>query len=113
MTGWRTWIAVVAGLVLTGGATGPSLVSAQQTEMQAQDFGGVRQRGEAPEHRPCLPRSGRRLGVRLLFPWHCQRAERREQRPALCRDWLQAARECRAAHLARHYPRHLEQLPVR
>ena len=52
MTGWRTWIAVVAGLVLTGGATGPSLVSAQQTEMRAQASGA-----SASEEKP--PNTGR------------------------------------------------------
>ena len=36
MTGWRTWIAAVAALVLTGGVVGPSLASAQQTDTQAQ-----------------------------------------------------------------------------
>jgi hypothetical protein len=36
MTGWRTWIAAVAGLILTGGVAGPSLASAQQTDRQAQ-----------------------------------------------------------------------------
>jgi hypothetical protein len=36
MTGWRTWIAAVAALVLTGGIAGPSLASAQQTDREAQ-----------------------------------------------------------------------------
>jgi hypothetical protein len=36
MTGWRTWIAAVAALVLTGGVVGPSPASAQQTDTQAQ-----------------------------------------------------------------------------
>ena len=52
MTGWRTWIAVVAGLVLTGGAMGPSLASAQQTEMRAQASGA-----SASEEKP--PNTGR------------------------------------------------------
>jgi hypothetical protein len=52
MTGWRTWTAVVAGLVLTGGAVGLSLASAQQTEMRAQASGT-----SASEEKP--PNTGR------------------------------------------------------
>jgi hypothetical protein len=36
MTGWRQWIAVVAGLVLTGGVLNPSRASAQPLERRAQ-----------------------------------------------------------------------------
>src|SRR5262245_2308524 len=36
MIGWRKWIAVVAGLALTGGVMGPSLVTAQQADLRAQ-----------------------------------------------------------------------------
>src|ERR671923_982271 len=36
MTGWRKWIAAVAGLALTGGVVGPSPAAAQQSDMQTQ-----------------------------------------------------------------------------
>jgi hypothetical protein len=34
MTGWRKWIAALAGFALVEGVAGPSLASAQQTDMQ-------------------------------------------------------------------------------
>ncbi len=61
MTGWRTWIAVVVGLVLIGGAAGPSLTSAQQTEMHAQASGA-----SASEEKP--PNTGR-VSLGLGMDW--------------------------------------------
>jgi hypothetical protein len=36
MTGWRKWIAAVAGLAIAGGVAAPSLAFGQQTDMQTQ-----------------------------------------------------------------------------
>ena len=36
MTGWRKWVAAVAGLALAGGVAAPSLAFGQQTDMQTQ-----------------------------------------------------------------------------
>ena len=55
MTGWRKWIAAVAGLVLTGGVAGPSLASAQQTDGKRRD----RRPRRCPQTTVKAPNTGR------------------------------------------------------
>jgi hypothetical protein len=55
MTGWGKWMAAVAGLVLTGGVVGPSLVSAQQADLRAQ----APMATEGPASEEKVPNTGR------------------------------------------------------
>ena len=64
MTGWCKWVAAVAGLTLAGVGAGPSLASAQQTEMRAQAPGAT----AAPEDEDKAPNTGR-VSLSLGADW--------------------------------------------
>ncbi len=113
MTGWRNWIMVVAGLILTGVVAGPSLASAQETEMRAQAAGA-----SASEEKP--PNSGRvslGLGADWASAYYFRGIANVQNGGSNVQPYAEIGfkliGECRAAHLARPHPRHLEQLPVR